>query len=131
MNSAVIVERRSTDQAAVEDPAIDRLLRQLRLQPQAEYSMEEWSRLARLSERSLQRRFRLATGSTPQQYIKILRIDQARRLLAESSLPITQVAELAGFGDSKWFHRAFQAATGLSPRAYRQRILSQSPDNGS
>lgn len=123
VDGAILLERRSTDHAAVDDPAIYRLLRQLRDHPEEAITAEAMARVARLSERSLLRRFRIATGTTPNQYLKTLRINRARRLLAESTLPVTRVAESAGFHDHKWFHRAFVASTGMSPRAYRQRIL--------
>jgi AraC-like DNA-binding protein len=59
-------------------------------------------------------------GRTPRDYIRHVRLEHAKRLLLTSALPVSEVARVTGFRDSPYFARAFRAAIGLSPRAFRQ-----------
>ena len=76
-----------------------------------------------ISTRHLSREF-APTGRSPMQRVLELRIAEARRLLELGFLTITEVAGRCGFGSAATFSRAFAAATGSSPRAYRQRCAS-------
>ncbi|MGG1515419.1 helix-turn-helix transcriptional regulator [Paenibacillus oryzisoli] len=64
--------------------------------------------------------FKKHTGYSPIQYLTRIRIDHAKQLLRESSLPIRQVAEESGIPDSFYFTRIFSRETGLTPSHYRQ-----------
>ena len=79
--------------------------------------------IANLSERTLLRRFKKATGLTPTEYIQHLRIDRARELLG-LSINIDEVAWQVGYKDSASFRRTFLKIIGLSPREYRNRFSS-------
>jgi AraC family L-rhamnose operon regulatory protein RhaS len=65
--------------------------------------------------------FAAAMGRTPRDYLRFLRIERAKRLLASTDLPIARVAHDAGFGDPAYFTRAFRDATGAAPREWRRR----------
>ena len=78
-----------------------------------------------VSSRTLVRRFRAALGLTPQQYLEQVRIDAARRLLEETSLPIERIRAEVGFGDPTGFRRAFKRVTSLTPADYRRRYGSR------
>jgi transcriptional regulator GlxA family with amidase domain len=64
--------------------------------------------------------FAAAMGRTPRDYLRFLRIERAKRLLAGTDLPISAVAQEAGFGDPAYFTRAFRAETGAAPREWRR-----------
>ena len=53
------------------------------------------------------------------QYLIKARIDHAARLLAESDMPIAEVAQHAGFSDQSALSRQFRQVTGFAPREYR------------
>lgn len=72
--------------------------------------------------------FRQELGVTPMAYLNRYRLLQARELLANSDLKITQVAFAVGFHESAHFTRTFQREVGVSPRAYRQGRHAQRPD---
>lgn len=78
--------------------------------------------LAHLSERTLSRRFRRATGVSPRDFIVELRMERARDLLARSRLPIEEVAARVGYSDRGTFSKAFKERTGLSPSFFRRRL---------
>lgn len=57
--------------------------------------------------------------TTLSDYILSLRLDDARRLLRESSIPISRIAGSLGFGTIRSFNRAFQKKMAMTPSAYR------------
>ena len=64
--------------------------------------------------------FREETGETPQHYLELQRMHQARQLLAFTQEPIAAVARLAGFENPFYFALRFKRHTGKSPRIWRQ-----------
>lgn len=53
-------------------------------------------------------------------YIMTLRVEQAKRLLLEQNLSITEVSQAVGCEDYSYFSRVFKKRAGISPRAYRE-----------
>jgi len=91
-------------------------------EPGAAHSLQSLARLVGLAPRSLGRRFRQATGQTPMQYLRDLRLREARSLLLHSDLAVAEVGERCGFGSASRFAQSFRSGTGLSPRAYRAAV---------
>jgi AraC-like DNA-binding protein len=71
------------------------------------------------SVRQLQRRFRDAFGSTPQEFLIKTRILAAVRLLEETALTVTEISVRCGFVDASSFTQHFRKRTGVTPKAYR------------
>jgi AraC family transcriptional regulator len=65
------------------------------------------------------RHFRESFGRTPHAYVIERRIDRAQRLLAQSSLPIKEVAAVCGFADQAHMTRVFQTHLHTTPAALR------------
>jgi len=63
---------------------------------------------------------RAACGRSAIDLLQDRRIFEARRLLAETSLPVGRVGESLGFASAAYFTRAFQHLTGLTPSAFRR-----------
>ena len=82
---------------------------------------------ARMSIRTLNRQFRLQTGTTPHQWLRRTRIRRAQELLETTELPIDRIAEHSGFGSPVTFRVHFTRQTGISPRAYRNAFQARSP----
>lgn len=70
------------------------------------------------------RRFKNATGSTPQEYITALRLKRAQKLLAESDLTVKQVAQTCGFANEYYFSNFFRKHCQMSPGQFRNMIRS-------
>jgi transcriptional regulator GlxA family with amidase domain len=86
-------------------------------------------RLARdlgMSSRSLARWCRDELGESPAALVRRLRIDQARRLLEETTLPLKTVASRSGLGDASTLWRIFAQHLGVTPAEYRTRFRSAS-----
>jgi two-component system response regulator YesN len=69
--------------------------------------------------------FAQGMGRTPRDYLRHLRVEQAKMLLTTTDLPIARVAEASGFGEAAYFTRVVRAETGMTPSAYRQRSQIQ------
>lgn len=67
------------------------------------------------------RRFKRATGLTVMEYIRILRLELAEKLLKAETCEIRDVAWRCGFTDESYFSRAFKAHSGQTPREFRKR----------
>ena len=85
-------------------------------------TMQEMANRAGLTERSLMRRFKAATGETPVGYLQVLRIENARELLESSRETVESVVRRVGYEDVSSFSRLFRKHTGLAPGAYRARF---------
>ncbi|WP_406631351.1 helix-turn-helix domain-containing protein [Amycolatopsis sp. WGS_07] len=72
-----------------------------------------------LSVYHLVRVFKEATGVTPYRYLTRLRIDEAKRLLRDTDLTLSQIAARCGFADPAVLSKAFLRETGVRPSAYR------------
>ncbi|MFC4909581.1 helix-turn-helix domain-containing protein [Actinomadura gamaensis] len=72
-----------------------------------------------LSVYHLVRVFRDATGTTPYRHLTRLRIEEAKRLLRGTGLPIARIAARCGFGSPGALSTAFVRHTGMRPSAYR------------
>lgn len=77
---------------------------------------------AGMSERSFVRHYRAETGQTPARAVELIRVETARRLLADTVVPIKRVAAQCGFGSEETLRRGFLRAMGVTPQAYRERF---------
>ena len=75
---------------------------------------------ASVPERTLKRRFKKATGSSLIDYLQNLRVEEAKRLLENTDLPIDEISEQVGYSDPSFFRRLFKRVTGLTPSHYRR-----------
>src|SRR5262245_17357318 len=73
-----------------------------------------------VSERHLRRALRRELGVSPHELAQTHRLQLARRLLAETALPVTDVAYESGFESLRRFNVAFHEQYGMSPRALRR-----------
>jgi len=81
--------------------------------------LEDLARHARVSVRTLTRRFRDETGLTPLQWLLHKRVERARELLETTSLPVDEVARRSGLGTADSLRTHLDRQLGLTPTAYR------------
>jgi LacI family transcriptional regulator len=115
-----VVQRQSTDTLAIRDPVIVKALAFIRQQAMLPVRVTEVARHAGVSRRGLERRFLDQLQRTPAGELRRCRLDRARQLLAETNLPVSQVAEKAGFGSQAYFASVFRARFSQSPRQFRR-----------
>lgn len=86
--------------------------------------VERLARALGKSPRSLSRWCRAQLGESPAELVRRLRVEQARGLLASSSLPLKDIAARTGLGDASTLWRAFVQRLGVTPAAYRERFAA-------
>ncbi|WP_239027194.1 DNA-3-methyladenine glycosylase 2 family protein [Ramlibacter algicola] len=97
-----------------------RLLDEPEAWPDATPTVEQLARRLGVSGRHLRRLFEARLGVSPLQYLQTRRLLTAKQLLADTDLPITQVALASGFASLRRFNAAFVQHYGLSPSGVRR-----------
>ncbi len=87
-----------------------------------EVTIEEIVREIPASRRNIIRRFKLATGVTPIEYLQKTRIEAAKKLLEQTNKSISEIMLDTGYNDLKSFRKLFQRNTGIPPVAYREKF---------
>ena len=90
-----------------------------------ELSLKDIAAASYLSPFHFSRLFKKLTGTTPLAYLAGQRVARARLLLAQTDLPVTQIAARVGYGSAGHFTRAFRQATGVTPREFRASVISR------
>ena len=83
-------------------------------------SIASLARQLDMGEHRFTRLFRRSTGSTPYQFLLKKRLERARTLLENTTLPIAELALEAGFGSQSHFTSVFRQHFSVTPVAYRQ-----------
>jgi len=81
-------------------------------------------RLSGLAERSFKRRFQLATGMSPLEYVHTLRLEEAKQMLESGDESIEAIANEVGYEDAGFFSRLFRRNVNRTPAQYRRRFGS-------
>ena len=84
------------------------------------FSSDEIEKVMGLSFKHLNVIFKAATGTTLGRYHYKVRMEKARRLLLETSLPISEISDLLGFESAYYFSNCYKKHYGLSPAGYRK-----------
>nr|WP_042188779.1 DJ-1/PfpI family protein [Kibdelosporangium sp. MJ126-NF4]CEL18458.1 Transcriptional regulator, AraC family [Kibdelosporangium sp. MJ126-NF4]CTQ97941.1 Transcriptional regulator, AraC family [Kibdelosporangium sp. MJ126-NF4] len=92
--------------------------------PGAPHSIADLAARGGVSTRHLQRRFTAEVGVPPATYVERVRIEAARRALAENDEPVETVARRCGFGTAETLRRSFHRHVGVAPSDYRDRFRS-------
>ncbi len=82
-------------------------------------SITQLARELCVSERTLARHVRHATGNSPRSLIQSIRMRRARDLLQNSRMPMEQVAAAVGYADTTALRRLLRRTTGQSPATFR------------
>jgi LacI family transcriptional regulator len=114
-----VVLRASSDALATDDASVAEAVRLMRAEACRGLSVDQLCRRIGLGRRSFEQRFFRVLGSSPEAEMRRLRLERAQHLLASTRLPISKVAEEAGFADAFYFSAAFRKAVGKSPREWR------------
>ncbi len=83
-------------------------------------SVKELAAVEQISVSRYHQLFRSQTGQTPNQYVTLLRMKLAKRLLTDASYSVQQVAAACGYEDAFYFSRVFRQEYGVSPNQYRK-----------
>ena len=81
-----------------------------------------------LSTQYISQLFKSEIGVNFLTYLTKIRMENAKKLLLATSLPISDISERSGYGDYRVFTKAFKKSEGVTPSQYRRDFLE--PDTG-
>ena len=85
----------------------------------ASISLDDLSRVAGISRYHFSRLFKEVIGKSPMQYVQEFRLEQAKKLLQDPQLTMSQIADQCGFTDQAHFSRLFKQIYGKTPKSFR------------
>jgi transcriptional regulator GlxA family with amidase domain len=103
--------------------AMEPLLRWMEDNVEKELTLDDIAAYAGMSTRTLNRRFREQTGTTPLQWLYRARIRQAQYLLESTTHSVDRIAGQVGFGSPTAFRDRFKRVVGTSPHTYRRAFV--------
>ena len=83
-------------------------------------SLQTLADIAGLSTYHFCRMFKLSTGMPPHRYLAYIRSERAKRMLLQTSLPISDIAFDTGFGSPSQFSHYFKKHARCTPQEYRR-----------
>jgi transcriptional regulator GlxA family with amidase domain len=98
-------------------PGVHVVQQHLVAHPESSERLGELARMAGMSERTLTRAFRLATGISVRAYRERLRLERARDLMRNPTMTMDAIASACGYADARQLRRLWSARRGKSPRA--------------
>jgi LacI family transcriptional regulator len=121
-----VVTRASTDSVAVDDPHVSAAMQVIRLHACDGIEVDDVVAKVPVSRSVLQRRFRSVLGRSIHDVIVDTRLKRAKELLAETDLPLSEVAERSGITPQPYLNVVFKAHMGETPLSYRKRMANVS-----
>jgi AraC-like DNA-binding protein len=107
------------------DARIGRALEAIHKQPSYNWSVESLAAVATMSRSGFAARFTQFVGQTPIDYLTVIRVQHARRIVDASSLPIAEIAARVGYRSERAFRSAFKKYIGASPSDRRRAVISK------
>jgi len=114
-----VVARRSTDTLAITDPVVAAAIRGIRERAVAGLDVAELVRESKLSRWQLEERFRRLVGRSIHDDILHVRLNEARRLVTTTDLPIKQIAPRSGLRSVTYMTTLFRRHFNATPAALR------------
>lgn len=114
-----IIKRRSTDILAVNDKHIATALKYIRDHSGENIHVSNIVKTVPLSRRALYKHFKQTIGRSIYEEIRRVRIDYAAKMLLETNMSISEIAQKVGFADAKNFARVFRREKNITPFNYR------------
>jgi len=118
-----VVERLSTEVMAVDDPQVQQAIQYLQAHACENITVDDILRQVPMARRALERKFKTHLGRSPAKEICRIRIQRARKLLAETNLTMQDIAEACGYTSYTYLGNVFKKETGISPGRYRKEAM--------
>lgn len=117
-----VMLRHSANHLAIQDDMLRRAMSYMTERLQEAISIGTLCSHLKISRRTLERKFKDVVSCTPWEMLCQIRVNQAKRLLAETLHSISHIAELSGFHDPERMAVVFKRVTGKSPSQFRRRL---------
>ena len=121
ISSIGIKERASTSTSNISDPQVLKIVRYIDSSYNTDIKIEDILNLVPMSRRSVEMRFKKATGMTMYQYLLSVRVEHLAYLLSSTGRPYADIAYEVGFRDFGNVSRTFRKFKGCTPAEYRKK----------
>lgn len=119
-----LIARKSSDLVALNHPGVARSLKFMWDHSHEPIGVNDLAKAACMSIRSFHQAFVDNVGRPPGHELQRIRIEQAKRLLSNSSEKMDTIANRCGYRSGNSFWVAFRQATGVSPKAYQKQLTA-------
>ena len=109
-----------------EDNLMEKIQDRLEKNPIQAVNYDDMAHSFGMSRRSMERRFKKATGMTPLSYIQQLRVEKAKLMLEVGDRTFNEITYAVGYEDISFFRKVFIRSTGLRPKEYQQKFSGYS-----
>lgn len=100
--------------------AIGRVIETMRENLSEQLTVDDMARTAMFSKFHFSRLFQRVTGVSPGRFLSALRLQEAKQLLVDTTLTVTEVSHRVGYSSVGTFSYRFTRSVGVSPSSYRQ-----------
>ena len=118
------IEIRRTDENSrqYENRIFNQVFAELNENYEQDIDLQELAGKYRVSARYLRRLFEQQLGCSAIEYLTALRLEKAKRLLAESDLSVSRISLEVGYNSVQYFGKLFKKKTGISPGTFRKNM---------
>jgi len=127
MQAERIARAERFDAAAGHISPIERVLQYIRTTPPGQVTLVEAAQKVHLNPSYLSQLFKQQMNINFVDYLTDLRMKEAKKLLAATSLRISEIADRLGYADVAYFSNAFKKAAGCTPSEFRAKNSGRSP----
>lgn len=128
------IRRQQTGEVSEEADRVKRLIRYIQENLDGNLNIEQMAIQFGISSRYVRKYFERQMGMGCSEYITLLRVGKAKRLLWNPDYSVTDVALMSGFSSSQYFCKVFRQQIGVTPAEYRKQWRQEEgenkPDNG-
>jgi LacI family transcriptional regulator len=118
----MVIEERSTDAIAIDDPDVAKALRFIQAHAYEPVQMQDILEAVPAARRSLERKFKQALGRSPADEIRRLRIARIKALLSQTDMSMPQIAQASGYATYNHMSNVFKKYTDVTPSVYRTNV---------
>ncbi|PXX22832.1 XylR family transcriptional regulator [Arenibacter sp. ARW7G5Y1] len=120
-----IEKRRSTDSMAIEDPHISKAMHYIYEHANTgTFDINDILNFVPMTRRVFEKRFLTFVGRTPYKELQRIRVNRLKELLGQTDLSLLDIAEKSGFDHVSYMSYLFKRETGITPMAYRKKIMT-------
>ena len=92
-----------------------------------EFSMDDMAESLNMSRSSFYNKLKALTDQAPADYIRLIRLKRAAQLLSEGQYNISEISDMTGFNDVKYFREVFKKYYKISPSGYSKGEMKEEP----